>query len=58
MAKCSKRQIRELKTALRWRILAAQRERIQMVLLRESGMLSGAESRVAILGQCDLAGFV
>jgi predicted ArsR family transcriptional regulator len=38
MVKCSKKQIRELKTALRWKIPAAQRERIQMVLLRESGM--------------------
>ena len=32
------RQIRQLKTALRWRLPAVQRERIQMVLLRESGM--------------------
>ena len=38
MVKCTKRQIRELKTALRWRIPEAQRRRIQMVLLRESGM--------------------
>ena len=38
MVKCTKKQIRELKTALRWKIPAAQRERIQMVLLRESGM--------------------
>src|SRR5437879_11154847 len=38
MVKCTKRQIRELKTALRWKLPAAQRERIQMVLLRESGM--------------------
>ena len=38
MVKCSKRQLRQLKTALRWRIPAAQRQRIQMVLLRESGM--------------------
>jgi hypothetical protein len=38
MVKCSKKQIRELKTALRWKIPAAQRERIQMVLLRETGM--------------------
>ena len=42
MVKCTKRQIRELKTALRWKILAAQRERIQMVLLRESGMTQPA----------------
>ena len=38
MVKCTKRQIRELKTALRWKIAAAQRQRIQMVLLRESDM--------------------
>jgi transposase len=38
MVKCTKRQIRELKAALRWKLPAAQRERIQMVLLRESGM--------------------
>ena len=42
MVKCTKRQIRELKTALRWKIAAAQRERIQMVLLRESGMTQPA----------------
>jgi hypothetical protein len=41
MVKCTNRQIRELKTALRmWKLPAAQRERIQMVLLRESGMSS------------------
>jgi transposase len=38
MAKCSKAEIRRLKTALRWKIPAAQRQRIRMVLLRESGM--------------------
>jgi transposase len=38
MVKCSKSQIRKLKTALRWKLPAAQRQRIQMVLLRESGM--------------------
>jgi transposase len=42
MVKCTKRQIRQLKTALRWKIPAAQRERIQMVLLRESGMAQPA----------------
>ncbi len=42
MVKCTKRQIRELKTALRWKLPAAQRERIQMVLLRESGMTQPA----------------
>ena len=38
MVKCTKRQIRELKTGLRWKIAAAQRQRIQMILLRESDM--------------------
>ena len=38
MVKCTKKQIRELKTALRWKIPVAQRQRIQMVLLRESSM--------------------
>src|SRR5258706_7392957 len=42
MVKCTRRQIRELKTALRWKIPAAQRERIQMVLLREIGMTQPA----------------
>jgi transposase len=42
MVKCTKKQIRKLKTALRWKISAAQRERIQMVLLRESGMTQPA----------------
>jgi transposase len=42
MVKCTKKQIRELKAALRWKIPAAQRERIQMVLLRESGMTQPA----------------
>jgi transposase len=42
MVKCSKKQIRQLKTALRWKIPAAQRERIQMVLLREGGMTQPA----------------
>src|ERR1700693_4115897 len=42
MVKCTKRQIRELKTAVRWKIPAAQRQRIQMVLLRESEMTQSA----------------
>ena len=42
MVKCTKKQIRELKTALRWKIPGAQRQRIQMVLLRESGMTQSA----------------
>jgi transposase len=35
MVKCTKGQIRRLKTALRWKISPEQRQRIQMVLLRE-----------------------
>ena len=42
MVKCSKTQVRQLKTALRWKIPAAQRQRIQMVLLRECGMAQPA----------------
>jgi DNA-directed RNA polymerase specialized sigma subunit len=38
MVKYTKRQIRELKTALRWKLPAAQRQRIQMVLLREGDL--------------------
>ena len=38
MIKCTKGQVRRLKTALRWKIPPEQRQRIQMVLLRESGM--------------------
>jgi hypothetical protein len=37
MVKCSKAEVRRLKTALSWKILPAQRERIQMVLLRRAG---------------------
>ena len=42
MAKCSKAEVRRLKTALRWKISAAQCQRIQMVLLREGGMTQPA----------------
>src|SRR6202795_1834894 len=38
MVKCTKKQTRRLKTALRWKGHPEQRRRIQMVLLRESGM--------------------
>jgi transposase len=39
MIKCSKSEVSRLKSALRWKKLPpAQRERIQMVLMRESGM--------------------
>ena len=38
MVKCTKGQARRLKTALRWKIPPEQRQRIQMVLLRESRM--------------------
>jgi transposase len=40
--KCSKAEVRRLKTALRWKIPSAQRERIQMVLWREKGMTQPA----------------
>jgi hypothetical protein len=53
MVKCTKRQIRELKTALRWKIPAAQRQRIQMVLLRESDM---THSRLRISASRDFVG--
>ena len=42
MIKCTKGQVRWLKTALRWKIPAEQRQRIQMVLLRESDMTQSA----------------
>jgi transposase len=42
MVKCTKGQVRRLKTALHWKIPPAQRQRIQMVLLRESGMTQPA----------------
>jgi transposase len=42
MVKCSKAEVRRLRTALRWKIPHAQRQRIQMVLLRENGMTQGA----------------
>jgi transposase len=42
MVKCTKRQIRQLKTALHWKIPDKQRQRIQMVLLRENGMTQPA----------------
>ena len=35
-------EVRRLRIALRWEIPAAQRQRIQMVLLRESGMAQPA----------------
>src|SRR6516164_729361 len=36
MVKCSKAEVRRLKTALRWKMPPEQRQRIRMVLLRES----------------------
>jgi Winged helix-turn helix len=42
MVKWSKAAVRRLKTALRWKMPVAQRQRIQMVLLRESGMTQPA----------------
>src|SRR5438132_14427106 len=42
MVKCSKAEVRRLKTALRWKLPPAQAEGIQMVLLRESRMMQPA----------------
>jgi len=42
VVKCSNAEVRRLKTALRWKIPSTQRERIQMVLLREGGMTQPA----------------
>ena len=42
MVKCSKAEVRRLKTAVRWKLPAAQHLRIQLVLLRESGMAQPA----------------
>jgi transposase len=42
MVKCSKAEVRRLRTALRWKLPSTQRERMQMVLLRESGMMQPA----------------
>src|SRR5271155_3154047 len=46
MVKCTKGQVRRLKTALHWKIPPEQRQRIQMVLLRESGMTQPAIAEV------------
>src|SRR5208282_1678799 len=42
MVKCSKAEVRRLRTALRWKLPSTQRERVQMVLLREGGMTQPA----------------
>jgi Winged helix-turn helix len=42
MVKCSKAEVKRLRTALRWKIPSAQRERIQMVLLREGRLTQPA----------------
>src|SRR5271157_4617821 len=42
MVKCTKAEARRLKTALRWKLPSPQRERIQMVLLREGGLTQPA----------------
>lgn len=54
MVKCSKAEVRRLRAALRWKLPAAQRQRIQTVLLRESGMAArdcGCDGRVAEHGE-------
>jgi predicted ArsR family transcriptional regulator len=42
MVKCTKGQVRRLKTALRWKGDFQRRQRIQMAPLRESGMTQPA----------------
>src|SRR5450756_1793000 len=42
MVKCTKGEVRRLKTALRWKGDPQRRQRIQMVLLRESEMTQPA----------------
>jgi len=42
MVKCTKSEVRRLKTALYWKGDPKRRERIQIVLLRESGMTQSA----------------
>jgi len=42
MVKCTKGQVRQLKKVLRWKGQPEQHQRIQMVLLRESGMTQAA----------------
>ena len=42
MVKSSKSEVQRLKTTLRWKLPTVQRERIQMVLLRESGLTQPA----------------
>ena len=42
MVKCTKGQVRRLKTALHWKGDPQRRQRISMVLLRESGMTQPA----------------
>ena len=58
MVKCSKTQVRQLKTALRWKIPAAQRQRIQMVLLRECGMAQPAIAAAMGVSLSTVTGFV
>ena len=42
MVNSSKSEVQRLKTTLRWKLPTVQRERIQMVLLRESGLTQPA----------------
>src|SRR5262249_54891809 len=56
MVKCSKAEVRRLKTALRWRLPSAQHERIQVVLLCESGMTQQpAMAEAMSLGRAHMA---
>jgi transposase len=42
MVKCTKRGVCELRKALHWKIPEVQRQRIEMVLLRENGLTQPA----------------
>jgi hypothetical protein len=49
MIKCSKAEVRRLKTALHWKLPPAQRERIQMVLWRTGVPRHGKKKRSPIV---------
>jgi hypothetical protein len=51
MVKCTKREVRRLKTALRWKGDPKRRQRIQMVLLRESWMSQPAIAEAILLSR-------
>jgi hypothetical protein len=54
MVKCTKRQIRQLKAALHWKMPEAQRQRIQMIL-PAAVLRALADEKFHVWGMC---GFV